>query len=205
MESYATPLKEFLNDDMEENQNADEETLKRLRAEFYGALTWVELIWGSEAFKQYKMGTENTPLGHWVSSRYDLIYDVEMVGFGHFDNLLTKFWESASKNQRDLLRLLLRNRLVGVMTRDSFVASLLEGTWRRQAVSDRYNPWLNTLEIITSDYNEALSEATILHQALLDSNVCIFCGLRVLDEEAILTPVKYEQKVSHIYCQHFHH
>jgi hypothetical protein len=151
MEKYGTPLKKFLNDDMEINQNADERTLKRLRAEFFGAITWVEKIWNNEAFKQYKMGTENTTLGHWVSSRYDLIYDVEMVGFGHFDNLLNKFWTSASEKQRDLLRLLIRNRLVSVMTQKSFVDSMLEGTWRRQAVNDRYNPWLNELEVITND------------------------------------------------------
>ena len=205
MESYSTPLKEFLNDDMEENQNADEGTLKRFRNEFNGALTWVERIWGSEAFKQYKMGTENTTLGHWVSSRYDLIYDVEMVGFGHFDNILTKFWESASKNQRDLFRLLLRNRLVAVMTRDSFVASLLEGTWRRQAVNDRYNPWLNSLEFITSDYNGALSEALELHNALINDNICLHCGLRVPEEEALLISLDGKQGISHIYCQHFRH
>jgi len=198
---YAPPLREFLNKEMQEFQNATEQQLSRFRSEFTEAIMWVDRIFGDKAFKQYKVGDENKYEGHWVRNRYDLIYDVETVGFAQFDKPLSVFWERAGSYERDLLRRILSNRLVKVMSRDTFVASINEGTMRLTAVRSRFDPWLHTLEYITKDFENALDESkSLLASRLAANNICFHCGTRVPEEETILVSVGGKSGISHLYC-----
>jgi len=73
-----------------------------------------------------------------VRNRYDLIYDVEMVGFGEFNRQLNETWGHASSYEKDLFKRLMLNRLVSVMTTETFVASINEGTMRVSAVKSAF-------------------------------------------------------------------
>ena len=201
MNEYSPPLREFLNKEMKEYQNASEQQLSSFRSEFIGAIVWVDRIFGDKAFKQYKMGDENKNEGHWVRNRYDLIYDVETVGFAHFERQLSAFWEPAGSYERDLLKRILLNRLVNVMCRDTFVASISEGTTRLTAVKSRSDPWLHTLEYVTKDFERALDESkSLLTSRLAANNICSYCGTRVPEEETTLFSVSGKSEISHIYC-----
>jgi hypothetical protein len=186
---------------MKENQDAAPEVLARFRQEFASALLWVERIWGDESFKQYKRGTESNPKGHWVRSRYDLIYDVEMIGFGQYGPHLTRFWDDATPGEHTAVRKLLRNRLATVMMGDAFVASMLEGTWRHSAVANRYDPWLHSLEIIVRDFKRAINDGEMLDQTWRDNNnACQICKTPVPIEEAVLIGLGDKKSVVHQYC-----
>lgn len=202
MNDYAPPLREFLNKEMKEFQNANEQLLSRFRLEFTEAILWVERIFGDKAFKQYKMGDENNHEGHWVRNRYDLMYDVEAVGFAQYNKQLSIFWEAVGSYERDLLKRLLLNRLVNVMSRGTFVASINEGTMRLTAVHSRFDPWLSTLDYVTKDFEKALDASKSLLAARLSTNdLCHYCGTRVSEEETTLVSISGKDIISHIYCQ----
>lgn len=201
MHEYSPPLREFLNKEMKEYRNADQKELSRFRSEFLNALSWVDKIFGDKAFKQYKIGDENKHEGHWVRNRYDLIYDVETVGFAQFDKQLSTFWESAGSYERDLLKRILLNRLVRVMSQDTFTASINEGTMRLTAVKSRFDPWLHSLESIAKDFEKSLNDSkTLLESRRAANNKCSNCGTLVPEEETMLVSVGGKNTIAHIYC-----
>ncbi|MBI4297672.1 MAG: hypothetical protein HY676_03995 [Chloroflexi bacterium] len=201
MNEYSPPLREFLNKEMKEYQNVSEQQLSRFRSEFREAIVWTDRIFGDKAFKQYKIGDENKNEGHWVRNRYDLIYDVGTVGFAQFERQLSAFWESAGSYERDLLKRMLLNRLVNVMSRDTFVASINEGTMRLTAVKSRFDPWLHTLEYVAKDFKRALDESkSLITSRLTVNNMCSYCGTRVPEEETTLFSVSGKSEIAHIYC-----
>ena len=201
MNEYASPLREFLNKEMKWYQDADPQQIVQFRSEFIDALTWVEQLLGDKAFKQYKIGDENKHEGHWVRNRYDLIYDVEMVGFGEFNRQLTETWGHASSYEKDLFKRLMLNRLVSVMTTETFVASINEGTMRVSAVKARFDPWFHELDLLVKDFSDTLDEAkTLFEVRQQNQNICGYCRNHVSEEEAVLTNVNGIQNIAHIYC-----
>lgn len=205
MNEYSPPLREFLNKEMAEYQAAPPSTLSAFESELISALDWVERVFGDKAFKQYKSGDEKKYEGHWVKFRYDLIADVELVCFAHFQSRLASMWAQADGHERDLFKRLLLNRLVGVMTRDTFVDSINEGTMRPAAVRARFDPWFHTLEYFTSDPNRTLAEANMLVDTRLSNGRCPKCQTTVPEEEAVLHSIAGVNRVSHIYCSQSQH
>jgi hypothetical protein len=195
-------LREFLRKEIEEYRYADENILSIFRGEFINATTWVERIFGDKALKQYKIGDENKFEGHWVRNKYDLIYDVEMVGFAQFDKQLSAFWESTGSYEKDLFKIILINRLVNVMCRDTFVSSINEGTMRYSAVRSRFDPWLQTMEFLTKDIPKTLQESkSLIDTRISANNVCFYCNIRVPEEETIVIVTGGKPQISHTYCQ----
>lgn len=89
LDKYKPPLRGFLSEEMKANMDGfTAEKAKHYRLQFQTALSWVEMIFGNEAFRQFKTGNENNPVGRWTPRRYDLIYEVEMAGFAQFGDAL---------------------------------------------------------------------------------------------------------------------
>ncbi|HXY74225.1 MAG TPA: DUF262 domain-containing protein [Dehalococcoidales bacterium] len=201
MEKYEPPLRTFLNDEMETYQNFDSDTSDTFKNSYNETLKWVDRIFGKEAFKQYKRGYEENPSGHWVRNRYDLVYDVETVGFAQFLPQLTAFWNSSDARDKNLFRLILRNRLVHVMAREDFIASMLEGTMKLSAVRSRFNPWLDAMRSSISDINKTLDQAELLNDTISTNQMCIKCEIPVPIDEATLGSFDNKKGVIHLYCQ----
>lgn len=203
-DKYEPPYRTFLNREMEENQSISKKNSELYRRQFASALKWTEIILGKEAFRQFRIGDQINHSGRWVARRYELVYEFETVGFAEFATLLENFWNEASIFDRDLVRLIIRNRLVHVMSTNRFVASMKEGTTRPTSVESRFEPWLQTLEEVTRDFEKTLDYARALHSALNESSICAWCPIQVMPDEAVLVSIGNKQRVAHQYCRIAH-
>jgi len=200
-DKYRIPFRAFLNDEMKACGNIQQQDVERYRQQFERATIWVERIFGNEVFRQFQVGNENNPTGQWGRRRYDLIYEVEMVGFAQFGDLLDKFWNTADLKKQQILQLIMRNKLATVMTSDRFIDSINQGTTRVSAVNGRYEAWLKTMESITQDFGNAIQQGSLIQQALSKSSICALCPYPVSPEDAVWVSVNADKKLAHRFCQ----
>ncbi len=199
-DKYRTPFRAFLNDEMEAGRHLEPEHGEQYRQQFQTAVAWVDRGFGNEVLRQFLIGNRDNPSGQWGRRRYDLVYEVEMVGFAQFGNALDEFWGHAGPADRDLLRLILRNRLAGVMTSGRFVDSINQGTTRVSAVTARFETWLRTLACITQDLRGAIQEGQRIREASGRSATCALCPYPVSSDDMVWMAVTGEQKPAHRFC-----
>lgn len=199
-DKYRTPFRAFLNDEMEAGRHLAPEDGEQYRRQFQTAVAWVDRVFGTEVLRQFLMGNRDNPSGQWGRRRYDLVYEVEMAGFAQFGNALDEFWEHAGPADRELLRLVLRNRLAGVMTSERFVDSINQGTTRVSAVTARFETWLRTLAFITQDLRGAIQEGQRIREASGRSATCALCPYPVSSDDMVWMTVTGEQKPAHRFC-----
>ncbi len=149
-----------------------------------GAMQWVDRIFGEEAFRLFEMGNAESPPGHWLSRRYDLIYEAEMVGFALFSDALQSAWTSLRSDQQAVMRMALRSRFVSVMTDDKFRDSINEGTRRPLIMHTRLNLWNQALETALQDRERVLQQGTELLRVLSASNICPVCSYPIAADDA---------------------
>ncbi len=200
-DKYRIPFRAFLNDEMEACRDIQQQGEEQYRQQFEKAVIWVDRIFGNEVFRQFRMGNENNPAGQWGRRRYDLVYEVEMVGFAQFGDLLDRLWNNADLKKQHMLRLIIRNKLATVMTADRFVDSINQGTTRVSAVNARFEEWLKILESITKDSSSAIQQGELIQQALSKSSICALCPYPVSSEDVVWVMVNGEQKLAHRFCQ----
>jgi hypothetical protein len=200
-DKYRIPFRAFLGDEMEACRNLSRQDIDGYRQQFERAVTWVERIFGNEVFRQFQMGNDNNPAGQWGRRRYDLVYEVEMVGFAQFGEQLDQFWKTAAAKEQQMLPLITRNKLAAVMTSDKFIDSINQGTTRVSAVNARFEAWLKTMESITQDFRSAIQEGDLISRTLGESSVCALCPYPLSSEDAVWVSVDADRKLAHRFCE----
>lgn len=197
---YRRPFRAFLNDEMESARDLPSQDLDKYRHQFQLAISWINRVFGNEAFRQFQVGNPNNPSGQWGSRRYDLIYEVEMVGFAQFGDSLEKIWISLD-SQQALFRMILRNRLIDVMALDRFLDSINQGTTRPEAVNARFEPWLQALQGLASDSSMALKDAKDIQSRIDKTSLCAVCPYPVTPDDAVWMTKGDKQEIAHRYCR----
>lgn len=200
-DKYRTPFRAFLNDEMGAGRNLQHQDEEYYEQQFNLAIKWVDRIFGNEVFRQFIMGNQNNPAGQWGRRRYDLIYEIEMVGFAQFGDALEKFWNDAEVKEQQILKLILRNRLAEVMISENFLDSINQGTTRVSAVNARFEPWLNALRSICNNFQEAIEEGEYIQNLMTKSSICAVCPYPVSADDAACLTVKQEERIAHRHCQ----
>ena len=143
MGQYRTPLRVFLNDEMEANQHCSFEQIEDFRTEFDRAMKWTTRVFENESCHLFREGSVGNQGGRW--DRWtDLIYEVEMVGFCGYGEQLDELITSGTVQREDFIRAL-RHHLVGVMVGENFLRTLSEGTTRQKHVQLRHELWNGAL------------------------------------------------------------
>ncbi|MBI4216552.1 MAG: DUF262 domain-containing protein [Chloroflexi bacterium] len=197
---YKTPFRAFLDQEMEDNRDLSPEEQQRFQQQMDVAMRWVRRVFGGQVFKQFLVGNADAPAGRWVNRRYDLIYDVEMVGFANYGDSLDKWWGQASAEEQTLLTRVLNRNLAGIMTDQGFVGSINQGTTLPRTVELRFDMWLREVRRITREPERALEEGKELLQSLSQSNICPSCGHPIMFEDATRRYIRGGLKVTHRFC-----
>ncbi len=179
----------------------DDDAAALFQQQFNTALVWVDRIFGKEAFRLFRIGSEYNPVGIWTSRRLELVYEVEMVGFAQFGEAIEKYWKSIDIQEQQLFRTIMRHKLLGVMTSQQFVASLSQGTTRPDAVAARFEPWNRTLQALALEPDEALVEADLLKEGLRETPSCALCSYPVIPDDAVWARIDDKPRLVHRFCQ----
>ena len=196
---YRTPFREFLNEEMRENRYASGEEFTR---EFEAAIRWVERVFGREAFRLFSIGTDNNTAGTWGRRRFDLIYELEMVGFAEFSNAFDRCWDNLDLDEREVFKTAIRRSLIDVMTNERFRDALRITTASHHALNVRFDGWLGALRELINDPDAAISDAKEVIEQLQDDIFCSLCRGVMNRENSVwkLVDNADEPVLVHRYC-----
>jgi hypothetical protein len=194
--SYRPPFREFLNEEMRERKEASAEELARFQREFSLGMEWTSKIFASEAFRLFRMSSAP---GTWAARRNDLLYEVETVTLATFGETLESIWKGLSATDQQILRMMVRRKLIDVMTNQRFLDTINQATTGPLAVDTRFSMFGAAMEAICHNPSAAIDEGRKLHEALAKSNVCSLCPNQVSPDDAEWSVP--QQKVAHRFCR----
>ena len=200
---YRSPMKRFLNEDMERFRAIADAQAAELRRAFSTAVHNVHALLGEHAFRRYYRGDDGTA-GHWEPRRFNSsLYDVLMVTLADVD-------KATLHRHLDAVR----EALLALMTEDQdFIDAILLSTSSTQAVRKRFDKWRAALEAATKgDRREPRCFSIALKRELYHADpTCAICGqqIQALDDAAVDHVEQYwaggrtipeNARLTHRYC-----
>lgn len=171
---YRSPIKKFLNDEMERYKDISEKDAQELQKAFKNSVQIIRSLLGKNAFKRYRGGTESNRNGYWELKQFNAsLYDILM-------NLFTDYDKNQIMPHLDSIR----EALIWLMTEDSeFISSIEISTSSVKAVRTRFDKWRKMLEqIIGSPKTEQRCFTRNLKEELFNQNpTCKICEQRIND------------------------
>ena len=199
-DSYTTPFRIFLNDEMRDHRELSDENAAKCDDELKTAIKWTRKIFDKDAFCRFEMGTSADPAGRWVRSRKDLLFDVQMVSFAEHGRALDTVWSNTSLYDQDFLKSAVRRSAIEVMLDPSFQSLLDKDTTRASSVHGRFEKWNASISRIIKDPVQAISQTQEIHGRLSNSNLCSMCPSQLRLEDA-----RWDNngRFAHRYCRRY--
>ena len=203
---YSSPIKRFLNQDMEENRNISETDARKLREAFRKTVRIIRTLLGDKACRRFVPGTEKEPGGHWETKQLNAsLYDVLMWQFAQGDmdgNLVHRHLDS------------LREGLIHLMAQDEeFRNSIMLATSDNRVVRKRFDKFRAMVSAaIGDDRKQPRCFSRKLKQEMYSADpTCNICGNRIadIDDAAVDHIVEYwaggktipeNARLAHRYC-----
>lgn len=203
-ESYRTPFRSFLNDEMAANQRVSSDDLSRYRAEFRQALDWTSRVFPEAEFRLFRVGKEANPNGFWERRRMDLVYETEMVGFYQFRDRLEEVWSGLAgepKREREMFLLGLRRRLINTMVADVFRQTLSKQTTAPYVMRQRFDGWFHAFRGAVDNCEGVIEETSEIVSLLRTSTACNICPGHIGSaEDAAVVFVNGRKGLAHRFC-----
>jgi hypothetical protein len=177
---YKSPIKKFLNEDMEQYQLISVAHANELRESFKKSAAIVRSLFDQRAFKRFYRGDQNHPDGRWEEKAFNAsLYDILMWSFADKDrNLIQRNLDS------------IREAFINLMADDNeFINAIEISTSGIPAVRMRFDKWRTILDaIVASDSKEPRLFSFKVKQELYNaSSTCGLCGQNIasIDDAAV--------------------
>lgn len=136
---YSSPMKKFMNTEMEKRQNISEEDSEQLKKAFKNSISLIYSLLGENAFRKFTAGNEENPAGNWEQKQFNAsLFDILM-------------WSFSDKDKNLVMRNLdaIREELIYLMTTNqTFIDSILLATSTNKRVLQRFQIWESSLNRI---------------------------------------------------------
>jgi hypothetical protein len=201
---YKQPMKQFLNNEMENHKNITDDELNVMEQSFKDAISMAKTVFGKNAFRKFIVGDDENPNGKWETRINMGLFEVVMHGFSIYrKNQIIPYGDS------------IREELINVMTNNpKFMTSISgTGTTNTDKVKQRFQIWEESLqEIVGVPRTEPRLFSQELKQRLFNQNsTCQICGNAILLlEDAVLDhidqywrggeTIEENARLTHIYC-----
>jgi hypothetical protein len=176
---YTSSMKRFLNKEIEQHKNLNEQEEAELRNTFRKSVRLTKKVFGDKAFKRFVAGSDKDSNGKWENLNKGL-FDIIMFGFTNYED-----------NQIVPKSDMIREKLLLLMTHDeSFINSISgSGTDNKDKTFIRFDIWLHAInEIIgISEHRQRLFSLEYKEQLFRSNPTCLICGNRinVLDDAEV--------------------
>ena len=135
--NYSSPMKSFMNCDMEEHQHLTPAAQEKLRQAFKKSCQLVFSLLAEHSFKRFYRGNAENTNGRWEQKKINSsLYDVLMFGFTAYD-------KPQIYSKLDVIR----EAFVDLMANnDAFIAAIELSTSSKQAIEMRFDLWRTRLK-----------------------------------------------------------
>lgn len=171
---YKSPMKKFMNEEMEARRNISDSDVAKLKKAFDNSVALIFSLLGKNAFRRFTTGTEENKNGKWESKQFNAsLFDVLMWSFADHDkNLVMRNLDS------------IREELIHLMSANQeFNESILLATSSPKRVEQRFEIWNASLKKILRD--ETKSDRCFSRELKKEfyekDPTCTICGGRISD------------------------
>jgi hypothetical protein len=201
---YKQPMKQFLNNEMENNKAISDEKLNLLRQKFKDSISLTKTIFGKNAFRRFVPGNKDKPDGKWEKRVNMGLFEVIMCGFSKY-----------RKNQIIPLSDVIREEIIHLMAFNQGFTNSISGTGTTNVdkVINRFKIWDEALqEIVGIPKTENRLFSQEFKKKLFDQNpTCELCGNAILLlEDATIDhidqywrggkTIEDNARLTHVYC-----
>ncbi|MBD3338133.1 MAG: DUF262 domain-containing protein [Candidatus Lokiarchaeota archaeon] len=173
-------LSNFLNNDMKNYQNINEEDQEELITNFKKAVQINKSLFGNRSFRKIRRGDDNDPNSTWKNTAVvnGSLYDVMMTCFIQYDrNIIYRNLEA------------IREAVIHLMTENQdFIDSIEKWTGQFDRVKKRFEIFLQTIRSILDDGKEdRLFSYDLKEKLFKQNNKCAICGqmIYMIEDAAI--------------------
>jgi hypothetical protein len=172
---YKSPMKRFLNEEMEPFRHPPTQEIERLRELFEAAIECAYIVFGSHAFRRYSFGDQEKVDGSWPSAGTInvALWDTILYGFSLYEK--RQIVASADAIREEFLDLLTHD--------DKFLDFIGRSTDRIDRIQYRAETWLGRLRaVINVPSNEPRQFSRALKIKLFNADPsCAICGQHIFD------------------------
>ncbi len=201
---YKPSMAQFLNADMKQYRNIQEEDKYKLRHAFKNSVTLIRSLLDEHAFKRFYRGDSKSPDGRWERKKFNAsLYDVLMYSFAEAD-----------KNRVMANLNAIREALIVLMTENQeFIEAIELSTSATRMVQKRFDLWRMTLDDILrqSPQQPRLFTHAFKMQLYNTNSTCAICDNHIADaDDAAVAHVKMywlggrtdptNARLAHRYC-----
>ena len=178
--NYRSPMRKFLNEDMEKYQFISDNDVSEIKNAFKNTVSIIKSLLDTHAFKRFYRGDEKNPNGYWELQMFNAsLYDILMYSFAKEDK--NKVYQNLDTIREALIVLMTTNQ--------DFIDSIELATSSLQAVTKRFDLWRMALQdIIGIAQKEPRCFSLELKKELYDNNpTCAICVQKIqnIDDTAI--------------------
>ena len=199
---YRSPMKQFLNHEIETYRHADPAELDKMRKVFEKSIEMAHTVFGPYAFHRFNPGRSNDPNGGWEKRKLNVaLWDTLLYTFSFYE-----------KHQIIPVSDAIREEFLDVLTHDTtFVEYISSTTDKPDRVQYRADIWGQRLKALVAN-KEPRNFSLELKQKLYDDNpTCKLCGQRIHDiDDAEVDHIKHywrggktiekNARLTHRYC-----
>ncbi len=184
----SSPLKRFLNKEMEDHQNLKEDELNELKNLFENTIKLAREIFGDKAFRMFNVGTSDDKNAKWDDKISRGLFDCVIWG-------LSKYAEKREeKNCIVKCKDTIYEELLNLMTFDKmFIDAVKNRNHDQDQVEYRFSKWLNSINEITKLPNNSFS-LRVKNEIYNKDNKCGVCGGRIEDINDAVIDIKNNEK-----------
>lgn len=179
-QNYRSPMKRFLNYEMEKNRNISDEDAARLKSGFKNTVWIIFSLLGEHGFKRFHRGDQYNRNGRWEKKQFNAsLFDILMDSFARRDkSIVYKNLDFYKEAYLDMLS-----------TDDEFIESIEKNTSSSAAIQTRFSKWNERLASITPPHlrEPRLFSFELKKQLFELSSKCEICGnnINTIDDAAV--------------------
>ncbi len=177
---YDSPMKKFMNKEMEDRKSISNEDSEKLKKQFKNSVSIIHSLLGENAFRRFIGGDEKNHEGRWEPRKFNAsLFDILMWSFADKDkNLVMQNLDS------------IREELIDIMvSNQDFIDSILLATSAKKRVILRFDIWRKALDgILKNQTKQPRCFSIELKKEFYEKNsTCEICGNHIsnIDDSAM--------------------
>ncbi len=171
---YKSPMKRFLNNEMEQHRNMNDKDVAKMRSIFEKSIEMAYTVFGHNAFRRFNPGKDGKPDGNWETNKLNVaLWDTILYTFSYYE-----------KHQIIPIADRVREEFLDLMTNDStFVEYITSTTDKPDRVQSRAEVWRQKLQskIAISESQPRAFSLKLKQELFKQDPTCQICGQHIND------------------------
>ncbi len=168
---YKSPMKQFLNKEMDKYRNASASEIQGMEAIFIKSIEISYYVFGINAFRRFNYGDQKNLNGHWESKLNVALWDTLLYTFSFFE-----------KNQIIPISDSIKEEFIDIVTNDqNFAEYISSSTDKPDRITYRAEKWKQRVENLVSFHGPRNFSYSLKERLFRQDQTCQICDQHIFD------------------------